>query len=108
MKAHSLFYALCVLSLLFGSAETTVSQVPEQESLTYIIPIEGVIEKALLYVIRRGVQQAKSENADALIFVIDTPGGRLDAADEIVRLILSVKMPTYTFVKFFKDNKRII
>ncbi len=76
---------------------------PEAESpggdVTYVIPIEGGIEKALLYVVRRGIRQAEAEKAGAIVLVIDTPGGQLDATDEIVRLLLRVKIPTYTFVK---------
>ncbi len=67
--------------------------------VTYVIPIEGGIEKALLYVIRRGIRQAEMEKAGAIILVIDTPGGQLDATDEIVRLLLRVRIPTYAFVK---------
>lgn len=84
------------LSGFFGQADDRTA---DQKDVTYIIPIEGTIEKALLYVIRRGIQQAEKENAGAIILVVDTPGGELGAADEIVRLLLAVKVPTYTFVK---------
>ncbi len=67
--------------------------------VTYVIPITGGIEKALLYVIRRGIRQAEADKAGAIILVIDTPGGQLDATDEIVRLLLRVQIPTYAFVK---------
>lgn len=99
MNAKRLICALSMIACLVGIFGPAVGCSAEQEGVTYIIPIEGTIEKALLYVIRRGIQQAEKEKADALIIVIDTPGGQLDAADEIVRLLLSVKIPTYAFVK---------
>ncbi len=66
--------------------------------VVYVIPIEGMIEPALLYVIRRGVQEADNTQARAVILTMDTLGGRLDAATDIVRLMQSVRVPTYTLV----------
>ncbi len=68
-------------------------------ALTYVIPIEGPIEKALLYVIRRGMMQAEQRQAAAVVFVMNTPGGQLDATEEIVRLLLKTRVPTYTLVQ---------
>lgn len=65
----------------------------------YIIPIEGPIEQALLYVIRRGVAEATAKNASAVVFVMDTPGGAVDVTEKIVELIIRQKVPTYTFVE---------
>jgi membrane-bound serine protease (ClpP class) len=67
--------------------------------VVYTIPIRGMIEPALLYVIRRGVTEAEAIDAKAIIFVMDTPGGTLDAANDIVRTIQKIKVPTYTFVE---------
>lgn len=66
----------------------------------YIIPVNGMIERALLYVIRRGVDQALREEAEAIIFDMDTPGGRLDATEEIIRLLIDLppEIKTYTYV----------
>lgn len=66
---------------------------------TLIIPIEGPIEKALLYVIRRGLAQAEAQQAGAVVFVMNTPGGQLDATEEIIRLLLQTRVPTCTLVQ---------
>ena len=65
-----------------------------------IIPIEGMIERGLLYVIRRGVDQALAENATAIIFDMDTPGGRVDVTEEIMRTMTDLPdtVETYTFI----------
>ena len=76
-----------------ASAPTTLS------GLVYIIPIRNMIEPALLYVVRRGVAEAQRNHADAIVFVMDTPGGTLDAAGKILRIIQDVDVPTYTFVE---------
>jgi len=64
----------------------------------YVIPIEGMIERGLVYVVRRGVAQAEAEGAGAVVFDMDTPGGRLDAAEEIIRMIRSLDVRTVTYV----------
>lgn len=65
----------------------------------YIIPIEGMIEDALVYMIRRGIREAEARQVRAIVFVMNTDGGKLDSADEIVGLLLKLKVPTYTYVK---------
>lgn len=66
--------------------------------MTYVIPIKGQIERGLVYMIRRGLRQAEQENAGAIVFDMDTPGGKLHSADEIVNTLLNISVPTYTFV----------
>jgi len=69
------------------------------EPVVYQIPIEKQIEPALLYVIRRGVDEAAQAEAAAVIFVMDTPGGRVDVTRDIIDLIRQIEVPVYTFVK---------
>lgn len=80
-----------------------VSSIPAQETnaapLVYIIPIKKMIEPALLYVVRRGVDEAVRNDADAIIFEMDTPGGAVNAAEGIVNAITRTEIPTYTFVE---------
>lgn len=75
------------------AAPTTPSPV------VYQIPIKDMIEPSLLYIMRRGMKEAESAGADAIVFVMDTPGGRVDTTEEIIRLIEAIKLPTYTFVE---------
>jgi len=70
--------------------------------VVYVIPIRGMIEPALVYVIRRGVAEAERVKAAAVVFEMDTPGGRTDSAQEIVQIIQALQyltVPTYTFVE---------
>jgi membrane-bound serine protease (ClpP class) len=66
--------------------------------VVYVIPIRDVIDNALLYVIRRGLNEAEDVGAEAIIFDMDTPGGRLDSAEEILNMLRGLKIPTYTLV----------
>lgn len=88
-----------------GKSEEDVSKpwkaVPPQavKPLVYQIPIKDQIEPALLYVIRRGVTEAEKQKADAVLFVMDTPGGRVDVTRDIIEIIREIDVPVYTFVE---------
>ncbi|MEI6148032.1 MAG: NfeD family protein [bacterium] len=89
---------ICLTLLGFPSAPVGAVPPPESSGTVYIIPIEGVIDNALLYVIRRGLNEAEKAQADAIIFDMNTPGGRLDSAEEILDMLRGLKTPTYTLV----------
>lgn len=91
---------LCILFLLFAAGAPLPIRAGEtpRAGPVYVIPVEGMIEPALLYVIRRGVAEAEQNNARALILRMDTPGGTIQAAEEIVRILEHVSVPTYTLV----------
>ena len=91
-----------ILPALIAATTLGTSQAQEtnRAPLVYIIPIKEMIEPALLYVVRRGVDEAVREKADAIIFEMDTPGGRVDAAQGIIATITRTDgIPTYTFVE---------
>ena len=97
-------YRVTIISLLAillsgGFTLSPGAETTSTKNIVYVIPIEGAIEPALLYVVRRGVKEAHAQGAKALIFRMDTPGGTLDAAGEIVNLIENLDIPTYTFVE---------
>jgi membrane-bound serine protease (ClpP class) len=101
-----LLWAVCVLGILSVSLQAATSEqatnsapVASKDGVVYIVPIRGMIEPALLYVIRRGLDEADAVKASAVVFVMDTPGGTLEAASEIVRTIQQISVPTYTFVE---------
>ncbi len=87
---------LCLTSLL-GAVGSAPAQT-NNAGPVYVIPIKGMIERALVYVVRRGVNQAVRDNASAIILDMDTPGGRLDACEEIMHLLADLDATTYTFV----------
>jgi membrane-bound serine protease (ClpP class) len=97
MKRKILFAVLGLLGLPLLPAAAGAA--PTNAAVVYTIPIHGMIEPALLYVIRRGVAEAGAASASAIVFLMDTPGGTVDAATEIVRTIQHIKVPTYTLVE---------
>ena len=92
-------YLWMTLALTVLAPEVRANDAGALTKPVYVIPVKGMIEPALLYVMRRGVLEAERHGAAAVILKMDTPGGRLDAATDIVRLMQSVRVPTYTFVE---------
>ncbi len=102
MKTLRLFASLLTLITLISAPGVALAASdwgqPAPTGMVFIIPIHNVIDTALIYVIRRGLTEAENGEAAAIIFDIDTPGGRVDAAEEILNLLRGVKIPTYSLV----------
>lgn len=63
-----------------------------------VIPVHGQIERGLLSALRRGIRDAERAGARAVVIDMDTPGGQLNAAEEIMRALMRLDIPTYTYV----------
>ncbi len=63
-----------------------------------VVPLRGEVSPSLLAFLRRGVKTAESNEASAIIFNMNTYGGRLDTAADIVNALNQAKIPTYTFI----------
>lgn len=94
------FRILALMATLFaGTVAVAADGIASTNSRTvYLIPIKDVIDDALVYVIRRGLNEAQDENASAIIFEFNTPGGRLDSAEKILNMLRDLKVPTYSLV----------
>ena len=69
----------------------------------YVVPIQDVIDLGIPSLVSRGISLAESNNADMIIFDIDTFGGRVDAATQIKDSISSTNIETIAFI-----NRRAI
>ena len=54
-----------------------------QAPTVYRIPVTGVVENGLAPYVARSLREAQSAGAVAAYLDIDTPGGRIDAAERI-------------------------
>ncbi|MCK9426011.1 MAG: nodulation protein NfeD [Ignavibacteriaceae bacterium] len=86
-----LLYAFCLLFVTL-SAFTSAQKV-------FHAKIEGEIDLGLAPFVRRVISDAESQNAQAIVFEINTFGGRVDAATQIKDAILESKVLTIAFVK---------
>lgn len=89
MKTIKIFLIIFLLNLTF---------IFPQQKTVYLGFIEGDIDLGLAPYVNRVVNEAEKNNADAIIFKINTFGGRVDAATQIKDAILSSKIKTVAFV----------
>ena len=92
--------ALCVAA---GSLHPMVpmpasAQAPSTSPVVYRVPVTGVVEMGLAPFISRSIREAESAGAAALVLDIDTPGGRVDAAQQISDALADARVPVYAYV----------
>jgi membrane-bound serine protease (ClpP class) len=63
-----------------------------------VLTIHEDITRNTVYLVRRGLRDAEEKRVAALVLDMQTNGGRVDATEEIIRLLESAPMKTYTFV----------
>jgi membrane-bound serine protease (ClpP class) len=105
-RIRPLAFALLAV-LLAGSAAALGVQVLANKrtprpstagALVYVVPVTGVIELGLAPFIARSIREASAADARAVILDIETPGGRVDAAEQIVDAVKDAPIPVYAFV----------
>lgn len=64
----------------------------------YRVPVTDVIELGLAPFVERSLKEAEAVGARAVVLDINTPGGRVDAAQRIVDAIKASEVPVYAFV----------
>ena len=60
--------------------------------------IQGAITPITARYVSRVIEDARSEGAPAVVFVIDTPGGLIDSTYEITTAFLNAPLPVLTYV----------
>lgn len=86
------------LGIVFHENNSVSAESSGNGELVYVIPIEDTVEQGLNAFLSRATEKAETEGADYIIFEIDTPGGRVDAASQIAELIQSIETPTVSFI----------
>lgn len=66
--------------------------------LVSFIPVEQEVERGLEAFLKRSIQEAEDEGADHIVLEIDTPGGAVNAADNIATIIKSSEVPITAYV----------
>ncbi len=91
---------LGVFFLIVGMLSAAAQNAGEGEAerpFVVVCPVDGMVEDGLTVLIDRAVEEA--EGAEALIFEIDTPGGRVDSAIAITTAILEAPCKTIAFIQ---------
>ncbi|PEZ83780.1 hypothetical protein CN380_03255 [Bacillus sp. AFS017274] len=68
------------------------------EKIVYHVPIEETVEKGLSAFLERALTTAEAADADLVVFEVNTPGGAVDAAGEIAKLLSDSPIKTVAYV----------
>jgi membrane-bound serine protease (ClpP class) len=85
-------------ALLAAAAQLATPQGAESQATVVRIPVAGVVELGLAPFIERSLEEAAAQGVSAVVLDMDTPGGRVDAAERIADAISDSAVPVYTLV----------
>ena len=98
MKTKLKYIIILLGFLIFGP-----SIAEESQKNIYVVPIQDVIDLGIPGLVNRSISLAEENNADLIVFDIDTFGGRVDAATQIKDAISGTEISTVGFI-----NRRAI
>ncbi|WP_420892308.1 NfeD family protein [Pseudobacillus badius] len=85
-----------MLLLLMGLGFPVFSQAEEQP--VYVVPVHHEVEKGLYAFMERSFEEAAENGAQLIVLDIHTPGGAVDAAGEIGKLLDETDIRTVAFI----------
>ncbi len=91
---------ICIFIAVFLSLHSAAAELKEplRKGDIAIVPLQGEVSPPLLLFLRRALKRAENAGATAIVFEMNTFGGQLDSAEEIVTALNHATIPTYTFV----------
>ena len=92
MKIKFSFFFLFLFFIFFSFS--TIAQ----GSNVIVVEISGTIDQSTVEIIKESFEQAKNENSEAIILLLDTPGGGLQETFEIADIINESKIPVVGYV----------
>lgn len=85
-----------VLCLAFPAARAAEPEI--RKGSVVVLPLSGEVTEAQFYFLRRILKKAEAEGASALVIDMDTYGGSLKAAVEMLEALMKSTIPTVTYV----------
>src|SRR6266849_5243885 len=83
--------SVCVLALL-------LTRILPASPKVLAVDVNGVVHPVTVEIVSRAIDQAKQENADAVLLRLNTPGGLMDAMRETVEKIVASPIPVIVYV----------
>ncbi len=90
LKFFLIFLFLISIFLSFG--------VTAQSSNVIVVEITDTIDQSTVEILKESIQLAKNENSQAIILLLDTPGGGLKETFEIAEIINNSEIPVVGYV----------
>ena len=94
-RLFTFLFTVIVVQLFFYALQSVVHA---DDRTVYYSKIDSEITKGLSEYLQRTVRAAEENNAEAIIFEIHTPGGAVDAAGDIAKLLKATDVKTIAFI----------
>jgi membrane-bound serine protease (ClpP class) len=91
-------WAILPLALALVTGKSAEARQDIHKGDIVVVPLRGEIGPSLFMFLRRAEKLAEASDASAIIFDMNTYGGRIDSAEEITSVLNRATIPTYTFI----------
>lgn len=89
---------LTMIPLIQQTIQAEPKPATGDDKLVYIVPVEKEVERGLEAFLIRSTNEAIEAGANHIIFEVDTPGGRVDSAGQIGKLLQGMDISTTAFI----------
>ncbi len=90
--------ALCIVLLALMALAGPMVAAQDEHPLVVVLTFKGPLSGILVDYIERGLRQAEKQNAEAVVILLDTPGGSVDLMDRLVQDIVNAPLPIIVYV----------
>jgi len=87
-----------LLILTLSVAGTTAPAAPAPQGSVLLVDLKGAIGVAASRQVARAIDQARQQNAAAIVLRLDTPGGLVTSTRDIIREIVAAPVPIIVYV----------
>ncbi|MFL6590041.1 MAG: NfeD family protein [Chthoniobacterales bacterium] len=95
---RNLFRLLFFAALLAIAIDRAAARDVIRKGDTVVMPLNGEVSPSMHLFLRRAIKAAENASAAAIIIEMNTYGGRLDSASDIIEVLNRTALPTYTFI----------
>jgi membrane-bound serine protease (ClpP class) len=92
-RIRPIIYLVLILTSLLSSAVSaqTAGQV-------LVLEVTGPVTPVMLSYIERGIEEAEAQEAEAMVIMLNTPGGDVDLTKKIIQAIVASNVPVVVYV----------
>lgn len=84
--------------ILFGNLIAQEDEETSESRPVHVLELDGVINPVSSQFIREALQDAQNQGAECFVIQLDTPGGLMDSMRDIIKDILSARIPVIVYV----------
>ncbi|MCL7453259.1 MAG: nodulation protein NfeD [Anaerolineae bacterium] len=92
------WYRLLIWLVLILTVATGAQAQEDSPRRVDVLQIDGPVTPIMISYIQRGVETAEQDGSEALIVLLDTPGGQTDLMSDVVQVILDAEVPVVVYV----------